>query len=131
VKLTEAQIQKTCSDFLALDGWRPLRTDPTSDKSRGKGFGECGMADHLFIRYTPKILLPKVLRQYADVLWVEFKKLDAKGKPTKPSARQIEWHRGERARGALTVIAGVDFPATISGFIEWYRASGLARKVAA
>jgi hypothetical protein len=44
MRLTEAQIQKTCSDFLALDGWRVLITNPCSDKARGKGFGEVGMS---------------------------------------------------------------------------------------
>jgi hypothetical protein len=29
----------------------------------------------------------------------------------------------------MTVIAGVDFPASVKGFMSWYRASGLARTV--
>ena len=41
---------------------------------------------------------------------------------------QVAWHQRERARGALTLLAGVDFPATIEGFAEWYRASGLMRR---
>jgi len=52
---------------------------------------------------------------------VEFK--SAKGKPKK---HQIVWHERERARGAWTVIAGLDFPASIKEFRSWYRASGLA-----
>lgn len=130
MRLTEAQIQKTCAEFLALDGWRPLRTDPTSDRSRGKGFGECGMADHLFIRYGYLASCEERSdsRHVAEVIWVEFKKLDARGNPTKPSQKQIDWHCDERARGALTVIAGVDFPASIEGFQDWYSGSGLARR---
>lgn len=46
----ESEIQQQCADLLALDGWRALRTDPCSDRGRAKGFGEKGMADHLFLR---------------------------------------------------------------------------------
>ena len=38
-------------EYLQLDGWRPIRTDPVSDRARGKGFGELGMPDYLFLRY--------------------------------------------------------------------------------
>jgi len=30
-------------------------------------------------------------------------------------------------RGALTLIAGEDFPASVAGFIGWYQQSGLQR----
>jgi hypothetical protein len=33
-----------------------------------------------------------------------------------------------RARGALTLIAGEDFPASVDGFRCWYAASGLRRR---
>jgi hypothetical protein len=56
------------------------------------------------------------------VLWIEFKAL--KGQPSKA---QLDWHAKERARGALTWIAGVDFPASVEGFRAHYLASGLAR----
>lgn len=36
--LTESVIARTCSDFLAADGWRMLITDPVSNRERGKGF---------------------------------------------------------------------------------------------
>ena len=48
---------------------------------------------------------------------------------TKASQRQRDWHAAERARGALTLIAGEDFAASIEGFQDWYRQSGLARRV--
>src|ERR1035438_8174822 len=48
----EALIEAECTKLLEEDGWRALRTDPVSDKAKGKGFGEIGMADHLYIRYA-------------------------------------------------------------------------------
>lgn len=124
----EALIEAECTKLLEEYGWRALRTDPVSDRGRGKGFGEVGMADHLYIRYDPEKQIPPSLRKpvdnsYAAVLWIEFK--SAKGKPKK---HQIAWHQKERARGALTLIAGVDFPASVAGFLGWYRASGLQRR---
>lgn len=124
VAVAESEIQAECTRILAEDGWRALRTDPVSDRGRGKGFGEIGMADMLFIRYTP------FQRQSPDghymsashTLWIEFK--SANGKPKK---HQIDWHTKERARGALTLIAGVDFPASVEGFTQWYANSGLRR----
>lgn len=131
LKVSERDIQRTCSDLLALDGWRMLRTDPCSDRARGKGFGEIGMADCLYIRYDwpgsldldneigPVSIVGSSLGQ---LMWIEWK---APGKGA--SVMQDQWHRAERARGALTLIAGQDFEASIEGFISWYRASGLNR----
>ena len=110
-----------------------LVTNPCSDKARGKGFGEIGMADCLYIRYQPwpsewhdgNEWKPKAECQ-ALVLWIEWKKLDAKGNPTKATQKQKDWHLAERKRGGLTLIAGEDFEATIEGFVEWYNRSGLA-----
>jgi len=137
LELSEAAIARTCSDILILDGWRMLITDPVSDKARGKGFGELGMADRLYIRYffadevSNPHRLPASRKTQRDcattqVLWIEWKRT-LRGKPTKPTPQQIAWHAAERARGALTLIAGVDFPATIEGFRAWYAQSGLAR----
>jgi len=112
--VSEAAIELECCKLLAEDNWRVLKTDPVSDRSRGKGFGERGQADTLCLRYGRQ--------PAAEVLWIEWKR---------PGGRvhkhQIEWHGKERARGAMTVIAGVDFPPSVPGFIDWYRASGLAR----
>lgn len=124
--MPEWMIEAEVTKLLEADGWRALRTDPVSDRGRGKGFGEVGMADHMYIRYenpgfsdNGKFPLAHVVSQ---VLWIEFKA--AKGKPQK---HQLDWHNKERARGALTLIAGVDFPASVEGFKAWYRASGLNR----
>lgn len=119
----EWMIEEECTKILEEDGWRALRTDPVSDRGRGKGFGELGMADHLYIRYWPYgIRGDGSYVPTQQVLWIEFK--SAKGKPT---SKQLEWHTKERARGALTLIAGQDFPASVEGFRTWYRASGLLR----
>jgi hypothetical protein len=112
-EIPEWMIEAECTKLLEEDGWRALRTDPVSDRSRGKGFGELGMADHLYLRYDAIYLR-------AHVLWVEFK--SASGKPKK---HQLDWHAKERARGALTWIAGVDFPATVEGFWRHYIKSGM------
>jgi len=141
---SEASIQATCTELLVLDDWRHLRTDPVSDRAtvgairaalakagllipavakllnaRGKGFGEPGMADDLFIRYTNM-----TGHQDAEVLWVEFKSLHGKPKP-----EQLQWATTERARGAMVWVATVDFEPTIEGFREKYAKSGLARKI--
>lgn len=113
--MPEWMIEAECTRLLEQDGWRALRTDPVSDRGRGKGFGELGMADHLYLRYGSHCEVP-------SILWIEFK--SASGKPKK---HQIEWHTKERARGALTWIAGVDFPASVTGFVEHYRVSGINR----
>jgi hypothetical protein len=111
----ESLIEAECCKLLAEDGWRILKTDPVSDKSRGKGFGELGMADTLAVRYGKQAAA-------AEVIWLEWK---APGGRVRK--HQTDWHTKERARGAMTAIAGVDFAPTVRGFWKWYRASGLAR----
>ncbi len=122
----EKHVQETVTQFLELDGWRAIRTDPVSDRKRGKGFGEVGMADHLYVRYKTGFQL------YADgpafvpiltnqVLWIEFKRPGEKPKP-----HQMEWLAAETARGALVMV--VD---DIDTFQRWYvERSGLNRRIA-
>ena len=135
LELSEADIARTCSDLLQADGWRMLITDPVSNRERGKGFGELGMADRLYIRYgfsgegMWNTEIPEHQhRVRASVLWIEWKRI-RRGAATKATDHQRDWHAAERARGALTIIAGEDFPATIEGFAAWYKASGLQRRV--
>lgn len=125
VERSEFSIQEECVKFMQEDGWRALRTDPVSDRGKGKGFGEVGMADYLFLR-------PLWVRGNRDgnstlcdseCLWVEFK-----ARKGKLSMLQNIWHRNERARGFLTWIASVDFPASVDGFRTHYEASGLMRR---
>lgn len=87
------------------------------------------MPDKHYVRYCggfSKSVWPKdsamcVVR--ADVMFIEWKK-----KGGKAAQHQKDWHAKECARGALTLIAGEDFPASIEGFAQWYKASGLQRK---
>lgn len=121
---SEAAIQGECCQLLIEDGWRVLVTDPVSDKSRGKGFGEVGMADVLFLRpMLPTEERAGMPRPWAQVLWCEFKTGREKARKN-----QISWHIAERARGFLTWIANEDFPATVEGFREHYAKSGLMRR---
>lgn len=127
LKLLEPHIQRAVTDFLQLDGWRAIRTDPVSDRARAKGFGELGMPDYLFVRYWnlqdtewgraagDKERTWAAVR--SDVLWIEFKR---RGK--KPRRDQLIWHDVERKRGALVLV--VD---DIQEFIAWYQTSGLQR----
>jgi hypothetical protein len=128
-RLSEAHIQRTCDDFLALDGWRCVKTD--LPHLRGLGVSEKGMADRLYIRYEAYgQLFPGTVnahrayaRAYVDLMWIEWKSKNGTLKP-----HQQAWHDAERSRGALTLIAGIDFPKTIEGFQAYYRSSGLMRK---
>ena len=121
----EAPIQSECLNILERDGWRTLITNPCSDRSKGKGFGEVGMADALAIRYRRTVAASYTgFETDASVLWLEFKR----GKGGILSKAQRAWHIRERARGALTVILGEDCTASVESFTAWYRASGLQRR---
>lgn len=130
---SERDVQNTCIEFLKLDGWRIIVTDP--QWMRGMGVTEPGIADTLAIRYgsLPRlftwlliVLPPKVsavlLRVFCEALWIEWKR----PKGSKTQQNQHDWHAAERARGALTIKAGEDFEPTIEGFADWYNKSGLA-----
>ena len=118
----ESEVEAGITALLREDGWRALKTDPVSDKGRGKGFGEFGMADYLYIRYVYP--LHSMRRWSAEVLWVEHKRPHG----SRIAQNQLDWHKIERDRGALTLIAGVDFEPTVSGFRDWYSKSGLRRE---
>ena len=138
----EADIQQACTDMLLLDGWRVLHTD--LKHLRGMGVQEPGIADDLFIRYRPtpyEIHMDGVnpdnprqigwwkkgLECQAQVMFIEWKRIDPRGLRTKASQKQKDWHTLERKRGALTLIAGQDFEPTIEGFSTFYQNSGLMR----
>lgn len=145
VRVMERDIRQTCGEFLQWDNWRLLRTEPVSRREWGKGFGEPGMADDLFIRYddfgepiaTSATLagVPALaVASLAQVLWIEWKRLlpskrgKVWGRATRAAIHQKAWHVLERRRGGLTLIAGEDFPASIEGFQDWYGKSGLQRR---
>ena len=122
--MRESSIQETCCDFLALDGWRRIRTD--MKQLRGMGVQEKGMADDLFIRY--RLSGNHVPANYcgivmAEVFWVEWK-----SKKGVHGQKQDEWQLLERSRGALVWVAKKDFEPTVEGFSEHYTRSGLLRK---
>lgn len=129
--LSEAHIEATCTEWLSWDGWRAIETDPKH--LRGLGVSEPGIPDKLYLRYAysapAKHLVDYMnpsFRARADasqVMWIEWKR-----KGGKAGHKQKEWHERERARGALTLIASEDFPASIEGFCSWYQKSGLQRK---
>ena len=122
-RVSESQLQKQGDDLLALDRWRYIETDPKH--LRGLGVSEPGIPDRLYLRYGIHGFYPIPVDVFSEaaVLWVEWKR-----KGGKAGATQLEWHANERARGAVVWLAGVDFPATIEGFLVHYRASGLMRK---
>lgn len=117
----ERDLEKAASDFLALDGWRVLKQELNWSERKKKSVGEKGMPDRLYIRYGLTGTIGHS-EAGAQVMWGEWKRVGGK-----PSAAQLKWHEIERARGALTFIAGVDFPATIEGLQVWYSKSGLQR----
>ena len=122
--LSERHIQETCSDFLALDGWRRIKTD--LPHLRGLGVQEPGMCDDLFLRYTP---IPKWIEGATDdfvalseTLWIEYKSRSGRA-----GEKQKEWQAKERAQGALVWVMRETFGASIEEFQEYYRKSGLMR----
>lgn len=125
---SEAELERTCTNILIQDGWRALKTNPVSRRAHGKGFGEKGMADYLYIRYLDKAQLQypggrMVLKSpAAEVLWVEYKTPSGE-----VAQHQRDWHCKEIQLGALVVVAMLDFEPTVEGFIAWYEASGLKR----
>ncbi len=117
-RLRESDIQRTCEDLLRWDFWRILRIEKNFSEKKQKATGELGAPDALCIRYGFEC--PDAC---AEVLWIEWKAADGR-----LSQDQADWHAAERTYGALTLIAGKEFPATIEGFKAFYAASGLQRR---
>ncbi len=121
--LSERHIENTSSEWLALDGWRCIKTD--LPHLRGLGVQEKGMADRLYIRYgyIASCEERETCEHVAEVLFIEWKRKGGNAKQ-----HQLDWIAQERARGALVWLCGVDFPASIEEFQEFYRKSGLLRR---
>lgn len=136
IVLREVDIQRTVCDHLRAEQWRVFEFEQHWDERAKKLRGEPGMPDVLAIRYEcpPELnegfsrFLRDSAASNARVLWLELKRVTKRGQTTKASQAQLDWHRDERARGALVVVAGCDFPATIEGWLSWYKQSGLARR---
>ena len=113
MKLLESHIERAIGDYLALDAWYVRHYELNWSERKQLAVGERGMADLLCIRYHP-------LAGWANLLWIEVKR------PGGVQSRwQREWKDREQNRGALVITAGVDFEASIEGFIEWYEQSKL------
>ena len=137
VVILEKHIEEACVQIMEFDGWIVRKMEQNYSERKRKVIGEPGMADRLAIRYIernqghPRSITPSGV---AEVLWIEFKRPrpSKTGKtwraPTRAAIHQQAWHLLERKRGALTLIAGCDFPASIEGFTNWYRNSGLMRR---
>lgn len=132
LRISEADIEQTCTEILEWDGWRAFKTEYNFSEKKQRAFGEEGMPDHLYIRYGcrsraraggPETSTDKEVWAMCDVMWIEWKALNGEA-----SVTQKEWHAYERQRGALVLCAGIDFPPTIEGFREFYAASGLQRR---
>ena len=127
VRASEASIERTCTDWLKLDGWTIEHTEATYDARRGRGVGQKGMADTLAMRpLSPQLnrtLLTIFVGCQCQVLKIEWK---AKGGQLSDAQRM--WHIHQRALGFVTLVAGVDFPKSIEGFKAFYRSSGLMQK---
>jgi len=144
----ERDVQTAVVEFLQLDGWLALRTDPVSDRAtvnairraiavvplppgvrakiygvidkcvRGKGFGAAGMPDYQFRRYTAQVIHTQIGEPNSELIWIEFKRPGGV-----PTAEQTLWHQAEAARGGLVLV--VD---DIDGFINWYTKSQFYRR---
>lgn len=115
MKLSEKHIARTCREFMELDGWRAVGMEPISRREWGKGTGEIGQPDCLFLRYSWGV--------GAEVIWVEFK-----SKGGKVGINQSAWHARERQRGGIVWVATQDFDPTIESFQALYRRSGFMRR---
>lgn len=110
LRIPESAIERAITDLLQLDGWRVFHFEQIHSEERRRTFGEEGMPDMLCLRYP------------GEIFWAEVKATGGR-----VSAAQYLWHAAERERGALTIIMGIDCPATIDGWMDWYRGSGMNR----
>lgn len=141
VVLREADIQRTICDFLRAEQWRVFQFEQEWLDRKKKLLGEEGMSDVLAIRYIPYVShavltthgnnqTPWVIGEsgISQVLWIECKRIDKRGRLTKPTPKQAEWKLLEQKRGALVWTLGQDCEATFEGFKALYQASGLRRR---
>lgn len=123
----ELHLEEAGTQVLEYDGWRSFKMEQNFSEKKQKRTGEAGMPDRLYIRYLAISGATKDWSEFAEVLWIEWKRLKGK-KATETSQSQKDWQLLERKRGALIWVPGEDFPATIEGFREHYKTSGLMRR---
>ena len=110
MKLYESVIERQISDYLSLDSWFTRHFELNYSERKQLVVGERGMPDLLCLRYQPE----------ANILWIEVKR------PGGAVSRwQREWRLRERARGAMVIVASIDFEPSLNGFVEWYEKSKL------
>ncbi len=112
IKVLEKSINSGIRTILELDGWHVFAMETLWREDWKKGTGEPGMCDLLALRYDPD-----------KILWIEGKRPYGIVAPN-----QRIWHAAERKRGAMVWVAGEDFEASVDGFLEKYKASGLCRR---
>lgn len=130
----EARVVKELITFLEARGWRTVRMESGFVPGAGS-FGEKGIADYCFIRYSDSASVPGA----AIVMWIETKAPNYKPrcncvarhrdpetgrmKPEKVcrSCGQKRWQAAERARGALVLqVCDVEaFKAWYAGKFDW------------
>ncbi len=125
LKVPEASIEQTCDDILILDGWTAWKMEFNFSEKKRRAFGQIGMPDKLYLRPLAGWMTeaPITDRALCERMWIEWK-----AKAGKVSAAQVLWHVNARKRGELTLIAGIDFPASIEEWQTWYKDSGLQRR---
>ena len=130
ITLKEADIQRTICDFLRAEQWRVFEFENEWSERKKKLLGEEGMPDVVAIRYlfTDPIMETAIGKSAARVLWIECKRVDKRGRLTKPSQAQKDWKLLERKRGALVWTLGVECDPSFDGFKALYEASGLQRR---
>lgn len=111
--LPESALERQIADFLALDEWTVRHLELNYSERKRKSVGEPGMPDLLCIRYHAK-------PHWANLLWIECK--TPKGRYR---LEQKAWALRERRWGATVLHMGIDFDASIDGFMAWYQQSGL------
>lgn len=62
-----------------------------------------------------------------NVFWLECKRIDRRGRLTRPTPEQREWKLLMQKRGAMVVTLGEECAPTFEAFRDWYRASGVGR----
>lgn len=114
--LREAALERLIADFLSLDNWLCRHIELNFSERKLRAVGERGMPDLMCVRYHDQ-------PHRANILWIECKRSHGRY-----SLEQIQWAIRERFRGATVLQMGIDFEASLEGFISWYQRSGLERR---
>lgn len=109
-KILEADVVRSCVDFLEARGWRAIRQGRAVAKFGHRGtvtFGEPGMPDYLFHRYSQR-----PMDGPERILWIEFKSPNDRRQcicRTKMARKrctvcdQNTWRVNEQVRGATVL----------------------------